>query len=133
MDGEFDDVPDELWKVVAPLLPKEPEKPKRGRPPVSNRRVFSGLVYRLRTGCQWKALGSQFGSGSTCHRRFQAWVALGIFATLWEVMLKFYDRAKGIDLKWTALDSATVKAPKGGTTLAPTPLIGQRAAPSATF
>ena len=32
-------VPDELWEIVAPLLPAEPPKPKGGRPRVPDRRV----------------------------------------------------------------------------------------------
>jgi transposase len=43
---------------------------------------MAGILYRLRTGCQWKALPNDFGSGSTCHLRFQKWVELGVFAAI---------------------------------------------------
>jgi transposase len=33
--------------------------------------MLSGIVYRLRTGSQWKALLAQFGSGSVCHARLR--------------------------------------------------------------
>ena len=132
MEGKFRDVSEELWKVAEPLLPREEPKPLGGRPRVSNRTILAGIVYRLRTGCQWKALPPQFGSGSTCHRRFQEWVRQGVFEKLWCRALVVYDDAKGIDLKWSALDSAIVKAPKGGTTRGRTPQIEPRVAPSAT-
>ncbi len=46
-----------------------PEKPSKtiGRPVVPFRIVFDGILYILRTGCQWKMLPSGYGSGSTCH------------------------------------------------------------------
>lgn len=31
---------------------------------IPNRTILSGIVYRLRTGSQWKALPAQFGSES---------------------------------------------------------------------
>ena len=69
MDAKFAEVPDRVWNQIAPLIPAR--KSREGRPPVADRIVMAGILYRLRTGCQWKALPSQFGSGSTCHRRMQ--------------------------------------------------------------
>ncbi len=47
-------VPDDLWELIRPLLP--PEKPAGtvGRPIVPYRTVLDGILYVLRTGCQWK-------------------------------------------------------------------------------
>src|SRR5215216_1003591 len=114
MDPKYRDVPDALWRAVAPLLPPEPPKPKGGRPRVPDRVVLTGILYRLRTGCQWKALPNEFGSGSTCHLRLQQWAAAGVFTAAFVAMLRRYDRRRGIQWTWAALDSATVKSPKGG-------------------
>jgi len=133
MEAQFRDIPDALWAQIAPLIPIRRKKTLRGRPPVADRAVMAGIVYRLRTGCQWKALPRDFGSGSTCHARFQGWCAAGVFTEIFSTLLKFYDRKRGIQWKWSSLDSAMVKAPKGGTSLAPTPRIGRRAASNATF
>jgi transposase len=35
---------DELWEVIEPLLPPEPEKPKGGRPKVPNRAALTGIA-----------------------------------------------------------------------------------------
>jgi transposase len=120
MDARFRDVPDELWALVEPLVPPEAPKPEGGRPPLPARRVFSGVVYRLRTGCQWKAIPRHFGSGSALHARFSEWVRLGVFAQMHRITVQFYDEQVGVDLEWTAADTALVKAPKGGTTRGPT-------------
>ena len=90
------------------------------------------IVYRLRTGCQWKAMPEQFGSGSTCHARFQRWCEAGLFRRIFEKLLRFYDDVRGIDWEWASLDSAMVKAPKGATRPDPTQPIGQSAASSGT-
>jgi len=42
---------------------------------MSSRRVFEGVVYVLRTGCQWKALPKErFGSTSSIHKYFREWL-----------------------------------------------------------
>jgi len=66
-------ISDELWGRIGTLLPTA-EKPNNtvGRPAIPFRKVLNGIVYVLRTeGCQWKMLPSEYGSGSTCPRRFQ--------------------------------------------------------------
>jgi transposase len=115
MDPKYRTVPDELWHAVAPLLPPERPKPRGGRPRIPDRQVLAGIVYRLRTGCQWKALPSEFGSGSTCHLRMQQWARAGVFTDAFVALLKRYDRRRGIQWHWAALDALIIKAPKGGT------------------
>ena len=100
METKFAEIPDELWEQIEPLLPPRTKGAKRGRPPIPNRTILSGIVYRLRTGSQWKALPAQFGSGSTCHARFQAWTEAGIFRRLFEKLVRFYDDVCGVDWEW---------------------------------
>ncbi|HEY6535043.1 MAG TPA: transposase [Candidatus Nitrosocosmicus sp.] len=58
-------------------LPKEKPLNTVGRTIIPYRKVIDGILYVLRTGCQWKILPKEYGSGSTCHRRFQKWKSLG--------------------------------------------------------
>ena len=57
-----------------------------------------------RTGCQWKMLPREYGSGSAAHEHFQKWARAGVFSKLWKLCLLEYDRCKGIDWKcsWAA-------------------------------
>jgi len=103
-----------LWAKLKVLLPREKPLGTRGRPVVPYRTVIDSILYRLRTGCQWKMIPAEYGSGSTCHRRFQEWEEAGIFEQLWRVLLRRYDRQRGIGWNWQVLDSATVPAPLGG-------------------
>ena len=70
-------LPDEVWAEIKPLLPPEKPAGTPGRPAVPFRKVLDGILYVLRTGCQWKAVPKEFGSGSTCHQRFQEWERTG--------------------------------------------------------
>ena len=38
----------------------------------------------------------EFGSGSTCHTRFQEWVSIGVFEKVWKRLLEIYDELKSI-------------------------------------
>jgi putative transposase len=105
---------DELFARIEPLLPKFRKSKKGGRPRMSWRAVLDGVFYVLRTGCQWKALPPEFGSGSTVHSYFQLLVKRRTFTKLWKAALEEYDELKGIDWKWQSMDGAMSKAPLGG-------------------
>lgn len=107
-------IPDDLWEELLPLLPPERSPGLVGRPQVPFRTVLDGILYVLRTGCQWKAVPKEFGSGSTCHKRFQEGERAGIFEKLWGRLLARYDELRHIQWHFQSLDSATVKAPWGG-------------------
>jgi len=109
-------ISDELWDNISDLLPYEKPRYTVGRPIIPFRKVMDGILYVLRTGCQWKMLPKEFGSGSTCHRRFQQWVQTATFKKIWAKLLKEYDNKIGIKLIWQqSLDSISIKSPLGGT------------------
>lgn len=112
--SNFHQIPDALWERVEPLLPNYKVSCKGGRPRLCLRKVLTGILYVLRTGCQWKAMPEQFGSGSAIHDYFQEWTRLGIFERLWRLALEEYDDLEGIDWQWQSLDGAMTKAPLGG-------------------
>jgi transposase len=109
-------VPDKLWDEIKSIFPKEKPLKTIGRPIVKYRKVLDGILYILRTGCQWKKmLPKEYGSGSTCHRRFQEWNKLDVFKKTWIRLLKIYDNQIGINWTWPqSLDSISIKSPLGG-------------------
>ena len=116
-------VDDALWAVVAPILPRERGPgPKGGRPRVSNRQVFTGIVFVLRTGLPWQLLPLELGcgSGSTCWRRFRSWTRRGLWRRLHAVLLQELAWADEIDWNRVAIDRATVAAKRGATSRART-------------
>jgi len=108
-------MPDDIWEFMEPLLPRgKSRKTRRGRKRLNLRQVADGIFYVLRTGCQWKAAPPEFGSGSSLHRYFQAWVLHGVFWRLWQQGLLEYDELAGIKWDWQSIDGAMTKAPLGG-------------------
>jgi transposase len=112
--SKFRQIPDALWERIEPVLPIYKRSCKGGRPRLPLRNVVIGILYVLRTGCQWKAMPAEFGSGSAIHAYFQEWVRLGVFEKLWRLALEEYDDLQGIDWEWQSLDGAMTKAPLGG-------------------
>jgi transposase len=124
------EVSDEFWKRVEPFVPtkeREPakmfqRKPGGGRKAMPSRRVFEGIVFVLRTGCQWKALPKErFGSASSVHKYFRQWLKAGVFLTLWRAGLAEYDDMEGIAWKWQSVDGAMIKAPLAQDATGPNP------------
>jgi transposase len=110
-------VSDELWAKIQPLLPDHPNTHRfgGGRPRKPDRLCADAIFFRLRTGCQWKALDATgICPGSTAHDRFQEWVAAGVFLRLWKAGLLKYDELRGIDWSWLSMDGCMTKAPLGG-------------------
>jgi hypothetical protein len=56
----------------------------------------------------------EYGSDSTCHRRFQQMVQSDVFDKLWARLLEIYDHKRGIKWSWQSLDSISVKSPLRG-------------------
>ena len=108
-------VTDELWEVVAPLLPRRRAQPKGGRPWVDDRATLNGVLYVLRTGVAWRHLPTElgWGSGVTCWRRLREWQRRGVWKRLHRAMLDRLAAADQIDWTRAALDSRSLAAKKG--------------------
>jgi transposase len=110
-------VSDELWALVAPLLPPEPPKPKGGRPRVSDRAALAGIIFVLKSGIPWEMLPQEMGCGSgvTCWRRLRDWQSAGVWERLHRVLLDRLGEAGQIDWSRACVDSASVPAKRGAT------------------
>lgn len=91
------EVSDALWKRVEPLIPERVSHAKGGRPPEDDRKMFTAIVYVLRTGLQWKALPRERGASTTVYNRFRLWEKQGFFMRLWQNGLQEYDELVGLD------------------------------------
>ena len=127
-------VPDDLWAVIAPLLPPARPRPKGGRPPIPDRAALTGILFVLRTGLPWEYLPQEMGCGSgmSCWRRLRDWQAAGVWARLHQALLERLHAAGQIDWSRASLDSASVPAKKGARPQARTRRIAASRAPSAT-
>jgi transposase len=126
-------VSDELWVLVAPLLPSEPPKPKGGRPRVSDRAALTGIIFVLKSGIPWEMLPQEMGCGSgvTCWRRLRDWQEAGVWEALHRTLLDRLGEANQIDWSRAVLDSASIPAKRGAISSVPTRRIAANRARSA--
>jgi transposase len=106
-------VPDELWEVVEPLIPKVERRYRYpGRKRVPDRQVLTGILFVLKTGIPWEALPQEMGCGSgvTCWRRLREWQEQGVWQGLHEALLAKLNAAGEIDWQRAAVDSSHVRA-----------------------
>ncbi len=105
------EVSDALWKRVKPLIPERVSHAKGGRPPEDDRKMFTAIVYVLRTGMQWNALPCERGASTTVYSRFRLWESQGLFMQLWQNGLQEYDELVGLDWEWQSLDGVMSDPP----------------------
>jgi putative transposase len=103
-------VPDALWDVIQSVLAVYDPPKKTGRARIDARKAFDGILFRLRTGCQWNHLPKAFGDDSSVHRTFQRWEEKGVFDILWAILLTHCQDLGGVDWHWQAADGCLGKA-----------------------
>jgi len=54
---------DEQWAKIKPLIPMN----RPDRKPQNNRRILSGIIYVLKTGCRWQDCPPEYGRCASCH------------------------------------------------------------------
>lgn len=125
------EVSDELWNIVQPILEKLDPVGHTGRPRIDQRAALNGIIYQMRSGCQWNHLPRRFGDDASVHRTFQRWVEKGVLEQLWARLVEDCAELGGVDWRWQSADGAMGKARFGGTKSVPTPRIGRKTAPNA--
>lgn len=109
-------LPDELWAIIEPLLPKHVPSEKGGRPRLDDRKALTGILFVLKTGLPWEDLPAEMncGSGMTCWRRLAEWQANGTWKLIHTVLLKKLQNADKLDWSKCVIDSSSVRAVFGG-------------------
>jgi transposase len=64
---------DEQWQRIEPHLPTD----VRGKERVDDRRVISGIVHVLKSGCRWCDCPEAYGPSTTVYNRFVRWRGAG--------------------------------------------------------
>jgi transposase len=111
-------VDDDLWTRIEPLLPKRRRRNCQyaGRKPIADRAVLTGILFVLRSGIPWNMLPREMGCGcgTTCWRRLVRWQRAGVWKRLHRVLLTELRRRGQLDLARAVVDSASLRAPRGG-------------------
>src|ERR1700684_3812164 len=107
------DLTNEQFALVEPLLP---QRKRMGRPPADLREVFNGILYLLRTGCQWRLLPHDFPPWSTVHTWYRRWRRAGTWDRVKNALAPQVRRRAGRDPSpgASAVDSQSVKTTEMG-------------------
>ena len=82
------EIPDHLWEQIHPVILDLDPPQGTGRKRADPRRMLDGIIFRMRSGCQWNRLPRELGDDSTIHRTFQRWVELGVLEGIWAVLVE---------------------------------------------
>lgn len=114
-------VPDPLWEIIADVLAIHDPPKSTGRKRIDQRSALDGIIFRLRSGCQWNQLPQEFGDDSSVHRTFQRWVTVGALPAIWAALVEGCAELGGVSWEWQAVDCALRKARMGGNVRGPNP------------
>lgn len=89
------------WERIEPHLPFD----VRGKKRVDDRRVISGIIHVLKTGCRWCDCPPEYGPPTTIYNRFVRWARRGV----WEKLFRTLAGA-GRSTDTQSIDSTHVKA-----------------------
>jgi transposase len=92
---------DEQWKRIDPHLPTD----VRGVERADDRRVISGIVHVLKSGCRWCDCPPEYGPPTTIYNRFVRWARRGIWENLFRELAR-----NGRSTDTQMIDSTHVKA-----------------------
>lgn len=124
--------PDKLWDAIIEPLVMELDPPaSTGRPRTDLRRALDGIIFVLRSGCQWNVLPKEFGDDSSVHRTLQRWIERGVLKAIWGGLIEQCEELGGVNWEWQSADAAMGKARLGGIKSARTPRIVGKTARSA--
>jgi transposase len=71
---------DKAWAALEPHLPHG----RPGKPRVDDRRVISGILHVLKTGCRWRDVPPEYGPATTVYNRYNRWSRRGVWQRLFE-------------------------------------------------
>jgi transposase len=74
---------DEEWEFIGPYLPIG----EYGPYPERLRQQFEGVIWRFKTGGQWREMPQKFGAWQTVSNRFRQWRKAGVFEALLEGLI----------------------------------------------
>jgi putative transposase len=108
------EVPDELWQRLEPILWEDAPPKATGRKRANWRRALDGILFGMRSGCQWNKLPKEFGDDRTVHRWFQRWCRHGVFRRIWALSVEHCAELGAVHWQGQSADGALGKARFGG-------------------
>lgn len=97
---------DSEWELVELFLPIG----RYGPYPHRLREQFEGVIWKFRSGGQWRDMPEEFGAWQTVYDRFAQWRDGGVSAVLMEAMIAEAARRGQADMSLVSVDSTVARA-----------------------
>lgn len=92
---------DQQWEQIRPHLPTDIRGKDRG----DDRRVISGILHVLKSGCRWCDCPPEYGPPTTIYNRFVRWAERGVWERLFRELA-----GRGRSTSTQMIDSTHIKA-----------------------
>ena len=79
--------------------------------------MLEGVIFRMRSSCQWNRLPKELGDDSTIHRTFQRWVERGVIEGIWAALIEECRELDGVDWEWQSAIAPWERRVLGGAIL----------------
>ena len=89
------------WSIIEPLMPTNQPGARR----VDDRRVISGIIHVLQSGCRWKDCPAVYGPSTTIYNRFNRWSSKRLWQKIFAALVEAAEIADEL-----SIDTTSVKA-----------------------
>ena len=93
---------DQQWELIRPHLPYR----AAGKWREDDRRIISGIIHVLQSGCRWRDCPPEYGPSTTVYNRYNRWSQKGI----WQYMFAELTAVLAGTPEQVSIDSTHVKA-----------------------
>ena len=93
---------DQQWELIRPHLPYRAAGKRRE----DDRRIISGIIHVLQSGCRWRDCPPEYGPSTTVYNRYNRWSQKGI----WQYMFAELTAVLAGTPEQVSIDSTHVKA-----------------------
>ena len=93
---------DQQWELIRTHLPYRAAGKRRE----DDRRIISGIIHVLQSGCRWRDCPPEYGPSTTVYNRYNRWSQKGI----WQYMFAELTAALAGTPEQVSIDSSHVKA-----------------------
>ena len=90
---------DRAWASIEPLMPVNQPGARR----VDARRVISGVIHVLKSGCRWKDCPAVYGPPTTIYNRFNRWSRKRLWQKIFETLVTGSDLPDDLSIDSTAV------------------------------
>lgn len=90
------------WASIEPYIPS---RKQRGPRRVPDRRIISGIIHVMQSGCRWRDCPEEYGPATTVYNRFLRWSKKGV----WEKIFLELSGIVGTHYE-NSIDSTAIKA-----------------------